>query len=205
MSATKRLAEETEKPTFERAGDLREWVWATLMKERQVAYPLPPRGHHPNFKGASEAASRLVSYLLEHTHLNPGDCAISYPDYVLKPLRKNLLEAGVSVVVPAKYGDAYRFLDARKVPAKKGSSIAGAERHGELIRALPVFRMAFLACVAVSEQGDVLDKGYGFRLPEPLRTLPSATLAHPLQRFKTLPEKTARVGFYALPAQVWQK
>ena len=205
LAKAKRTAEEIEKPTFGRAGDVREWVWATLMRERQVAYPLPPRGHHPNFRGAGEAAARLVGYLLEHAYLSPGDCVISYPDYVLKPLRKNLLEAGVSVVVPAKYGGAYRFLDAGKVPAKGGSSIAGAERHGELITVLPTFRMAFLACVAVSEQGDVLDKGYGFRLPEPLRTLPSATLAHPLQRFKTLPEHTARVGFYALPTQVWQK
>ena len=205
MSAEpERPAEEVE-PTFERAGDLREWVWATLMRERQAAYPLPPRGHHPNFRGAGAAAARLVGYLLEHAHLSPGDCVISYPDYVLKPLRKNLLEAGVSVVVPAKYGDAYRLLDAQKVPPTGGSSIAGAERHGELIRALPELRMAFLACVAVSERGDVLDKGYGFRLPERLSALPSATLAHPLQRFETLPERTARVGFYALPDRVWQK
>ncbi len=196
---------EQEKPTFERAGDLREWVWATLMKERQVAYPLPPRGHHPNFRGTGEAAVRLVGHLLEHTHLNPGDTVISYPDYVLKPLRRDLLEAGVNVVVPAKYGSGYRFLEAQKVPAKGGSSIAGAERYGDLITVLPKLSMAFLACTAVSEQGEVLDKGYGFRLPEDLGPLPRATLAHPLQRFKTLPEKTDSVSFYATPSEVWHK
>ncbi len=195
---------EQEKPTFERAGDLREWVWATLMKERQVAYPLPPRGHHPNFRGAGEAAARLLAYLLEHHHLRPGDTVISYPDYVLKPLRRDLLNAGVNVVVPAKYGSGYRLLDAQKVPPKGGSSIAGAERHGDLITVLPALRMAFLACIAVSEQGEVLDKGYGFRLPK-LSVLPRATLAHPLQRFKTLPGKTGSVRFYATPSEVWHK
>ncbi len=190
---------------FERAGDLREWVWATLMKERQVAYPLPPRGHHPNFKGAGEAAARLVTYLVEHAYLSPGDTVISYPDYVLKPLRKALLEAGISVVVPAKYGRGYRLLDAQKVPAKGASSIAGAERHGAFVTALPTLKMAFLACVAIGEQGEVLDKGYGFSLPGALGELPKATLAHPLQRFKTLPEKTSSVKFYATPETVWKK
>lgn len=203
MSASE-SPEEQEKPTFERAGDLREWVWATLMKERQVAYPLPPRGHHPNFRGASEAAARLVAYLLEHHHLRPGNTVISYPDYVLKPLRRDLLDAGINVVVPAKYGDGYRLLDAQKVPAKGGSSIAGAERHGKMLEVLPDLHMAFLACVALSEQGEVLDKGYGFRLPE-VGALPKATLAHPLQRFKTLPERTNAVRFYATPEEVAKK
>ena len=192
-------------PHFERAGDLREWVWAALMKERQVAYPLPPRGHHPNFKGAGVAAARLVDFLLEHAHLRPGDSVLSYPDYVLKPLRKRLLEREINVIVPAKYGDGYRLLDPHKVPPEGGSSIAGAERHGEMITALPGLRMAFIACVAVSEQGDTLDKGYGFRLPEELGALPKATLAHPLQRFKTLPERSSPVRFYATPQEVWEK
>ena len=196
---------EKEKPTFERAGDLREWVWATLMKERQVAYPLPPRGHHPNFKGAGEAAARLMDYLLEHAHLKRGDTALSYPDYVLKPLRKRLLEEGVSVVVPAKYGKDYRLLDAQKVPPGGGSSIAGAERHGETVAELPELRMAFVACVAVSAEGDTLSKGYGFELPGRLRTLPLATLAHPLQQFKTLPECSVPVRFCATPRGVWER
>ena len=115
------------------------------------------------------------------------------------------MDAGVNIVVPAKYGGGYRLLNAQKVPAKGGSSIAGAERHGELTTALPKLRMAFLACVAVSEQGEVLDKGYGFRLPEELSTLPKATLAHPLQRFKTLPEQTNSVRFHATPAEVWHE
>ncbi|MFD1731551.1 hypothetical protein ACFSC4_11565 [Deinococcus malanensis] len=32
-------------------GAWREQVWTTLMRERQCSYPLPPHGHHPNFKG----------------------------------------------------------------------------------------------------------------------------------------------------------
>jgi len=186
-------------------GPVRDWVWAALMRARQVAYPLPPHGHHPNFTGAGEAATRLLEHLFESNALRPGDTVLSYPDYVLKPLRKGLLEAGVSVVVPAKHGPHYQLLESGEVPPGGASSIAGAERHGQHLETFSpahTLRFAFVACVAVSGRGEVLSKGYGFRLPEEARGLPAATLAHPLQVFESLEGDAPKVVLYATPQEV---
>lgn len=175
------------------------------MHARQVGYPLPPHGHHPNFKGAGEAAARLLEHLLGTAQLRPGDTVLSYPDYVLKPLRRRLLEAGVNVVVPAQHGPTYRLLKSGAVDARAASSIAGAERQGQPLETLPdagVFRLTLVACVAVSRRGELLSKGYGFSLPPETHPLPSATLAHPLQVLETLQGDSPRVSLYATPEGV---
>ncbi|UCH25583.1 MAG: hypothetical protein JSV66_16885 [Trueperaceae bacterium] len=151
------------------------------MKAHAASYPLPVHGHHPNFRGASQAANLLIDALLQNGSVRVGDTILSYPDYVLKPLRKRLLEEGVDVIVPAKYGRGYRLLESAVVAPAKGSSIAGAERHGTMIHKLPTLRMTFIACVVLSKNGHWLSKGYGYRLPEELKGLPSATIVHPLQ------------------------
>lgn len=183
-------------------GALRDWVWRTLARARQVGYPLPPHGHHPNFTGAAAAATRLLAQLLASRALAPGDTVLSYPDMVLKPLRKRLLEAGVHVVVPAQHGPYYRLLESGVVVAAKASSIAGAEREGELISALPPLTFAFVACVAVSRDGAVLSKGYGFALPGEALELPSATLVHPLQVVLDLQPDAPPVSLFATPERV---
>lgn len=172
------------------------------MRRRQVGYPLPPHGHHPNFTGAAKAASLLLEHLLMTRALTPSDTVLSYPDMVLKPLRKRLLEAGVSVVVPAQHGDRYRLLQSGVVDAGKASSIAGAEREGEDVAALPPLSFTFVACVAVSRTGDFLTKGYGFALPPEIAALPSATLVHPLQVLERLEADAPPVTLYATPEAV---
>jgi 5-formyltetrahydrofolate cyclo-ligase len=151
------------------------------MKAHAASYPLPVHGHHPNFRGAAQAANQLLDALFKTGSLQAGDTVLSYPDYVLRSLRKRLLEDGVDVIVPAKYGHGYRFLQSSVVDPAKCSSIAGAERHGTLIQTLPALRMTFVACVVLSKEGGWLSKGYGYRFPEELRGLPSATIVHPLQ------------------------
>lgn len=174
------------------------------MRRRQVGYPLPPHGHHPNFTGAGKAAALLLEALFGRGALHPGDTVLCYPDLVLKGLRKRLLEAGVHVVVPAKHGERYRLLRSGVVNAGKASSIAGAEREGEDIAALPDVCFTFVACVAVSPQGDVLTKGYGFALPEGAHALPSATVVHPLQVVVGLEADAPSVTLYATPTEfVW--
>lgn len=183
-------------------GPLRDWVWRTLARRRQVGYPLPPHGHHPNFTGAAVAATKLLAHLLTSRALTPGDTVLSYPDMALKPLRKRLLEAGVHVVVPAQHGPHYRLLRSGVVAAAKASSIAGAEREGELISALPPLTFTFVACVAVSRGGAVLSKGYGFTLPAEVLELPSATLVHPLQVMDELEADTPHITLFATPQGV---
>lgn len=182
-----------------RPGDLREWVWGELMRRHAAAYPLPAHGHHPNFRGAADAADPLVDLLLAEGVLRPGARALCYPDYVLRPLRKRLLESGVDVVVPAKYGDGFRLLASGRVPPARAASIAGAERHGEALEAPPALAMTFVACVALDARGVWLSKGYGFTLPVEVRELPSATIVHPLQRLDRLAAGEGRVEYYAVP------
>lgn len=188
-------------PADRSPGVVRDWVWAELTRRRGVAYPLPPHGHHPNFRGAGEAAAFLAARLFETKMLKPGQTVLSYPDLVLKPLRKRLLEAGVSVVVPAKHGERYRLLRSGLVAPARASSIAGAEREGIDIAELPEVALTLVACVAVSVRGNVLTKGYGFRLPQEVLGVPSATLVHPLQVLSGLEPDAPPVTFFATPTE----
>lgn len=189
-------------PAYPSAGSVRNWVWTELMRRRQVGYPLPPHGHHPNFTGAGRAATLLLAELFGTRALKPGSTVLCYPDLVLKPLRKRLLEAGVHVVVPAQHGERYRLLKSGIVHAGKASSIAGAEREGEDIALLPAVSFTFVACVAVSALGEVLTKGYGFALPTSVQHLPSATVAHPLQVVAELEADAPPVTLFATPAEL---
>ncbi|MGL4610357.1 MAG: hypothetical protein ACRCYY_11890 [Trueperaceae bacterium] len=182
-------------------GDIRDEIWTTLIKERAASYPLPPYGHNPNFKGSSDAATLLLEYLLTHSFLKVGDTVLSYPDNVLKALRKALLDAGIHVIVPAKFGKAYKLLKAGAVESDEVSSISGADKLGETCQTLPSLSMTFVACVALNPQGYYLDKGYGFHLPEGVLESPSATLVHPLQLIEDSFD-TRRVKVYATPEQV---
>jgi len=182
------------------AGQLREHIWNDLQRARAAAYPLPPTGHHPNFKGSADAAQLLLEHLFNKDQLKEGMTILSYPDYVLKPVRKGLLERGITVIVPAKYKNGYRKLEPEKVNPSKASSISGAEKEGLLIEIMPDIEMAFIACVAVSQYGKTLNKGYGFKLFE--KDIACATIVHPLQITEDLPEYNLAVTEYATPDEV---
>jgi 5-formyltetrahydrofolate cyclo-ligase len=182
-------------------GDMRDEIWTNFIKENVAAYPLPPYGHNPNFKGSSEAATLLLEEVLKRGMIKPGDTVLSYPDYVLKQLRKGLLNAGINVVVPAKFGKNYRLVTASAINAEEGSSISGAEKVGTVIKDLPELKMTFVACVAMTEKGHYIDKGYGFHLPESSQSLLSVTIIHPLQMVKEL-ESELRVDLFATPEKV---
>ena len=184
-----------------KVGEVRERVWTTLMKERALAYPYPAYGHHPNFRGAAQAANLLLPELLARELVKAGDTVLSYPDYVLKGLRKGLLEAGVNVVVPGKH-KGYRLLESAKVKPGRVSSIAGAEKEGTKLDAPPPVSLTFLACVALTREGALLTKGYGFGLPLETQELPSFSVAHPLQILKSLPGTDAHVTAFATPEEV---
>lgn len=165
------------------------------MKAHAVSYPLPCFGHHPNFKGAAKAATLLLELLLTAGRIKPGQTVLCYPDYVLKGLRKGLLEAGLNVIVPAQHGGSYRLLESASVHPAKASSIRGAEIWGQSLEVLPQLHFAFVACVAMSFKGETLDKGYGYRLPDLPLTI--ATIVHPLQILESCPEVSRQVAFYA--------
>lgn len=189
-------------------GELREQVWARLQKARALAYPLPPGGHHPNFRGAADAAARLLDNLFTRQLLHPGARVLSYPDYVLRPLRQGLLKRGVDVIVPAKYyrkeKPRYRLLQSGVAPPTQAVSISGAERHGTPIDPPDPADIAWcaVACVAVGARGRVLSKGYGYRLPSAYRALPCLTLIHPLQQIAAELDTPLGVQVFATPENV---
>ena len=184
------------------AGKLRQEVYKKLMKERVLAYPYPPFGHHPNFIGAAKAAKNFLEYSLKARLLKPGDTAYAFPDYVLRPLRRDLLETGIHVIVPAKYGNGFRLLDANKVNPKKAASIAGAEKEGELIKAPSSVKLCVIACVALTKDGKVLSKGYGPKIPDALEDHFHATLVHPLQIVDKFTGDSSGVELFATPEKV---
>ncbi len=186
------------KPGNISVGAVRDEVWTNLIKENAAAYPLPPYGHNPNFRGSGEAAALLIEKLITTSLVKSGDTILSYPDDVLKALRKGLLDAGIHVVVPAKFGKGYRLLNADIIDAGEGSSISGAEKVGVAIKDLPNLTMTFVACVAMTSAGNYIDKGYGFHVPESVLALPSATIVHPLQIVEE-PLAERCVGWYATP------
>lgn len=182
-------------------GAIRTQIWNKMLKERVLAYPIPANGHHPNFKGAGSAAKLLVDELFAIGKIKAGDTVLSYPDYVLRPVRKLLLERGVVVIVPAKY-KGYRKLDGVRVNARLGSSIAGAEKEGELISVLPSVSMAFIAVVAIDKTGASISKGYGFNLAENLKNIYKAAIVHPIQILAELPQNELILTIYANPQKV---
>lgn len=186
------------------AGELRDQVYKTLMTERVAVYPYPPYGHHPNFKGAAQAAERLLRALLETGLVQAGEAVLSFPDYVLRPLRKGLLEAGVHVVVPSQYQTGYRYLAAGKVNPKVASSIAGAEKTGDLLSTLPACRLVCAAGVAFDKTGRLLGKGYGFSVPEAASALPAVALCHDLQLIDRLPVWDSELRLLATPTQLFR-
>lgn len=180
-------------------GAVRERVWTAMMRAHVGAYPLPVHGHHPNFRGASAAAAHLLERLWSLGLLSTGATALCFPDYVLRGVRRGLLERGVHVVVPAQHGSGFRLLESGRVPAARAASIAGAERHGLPLDEPPPVALALVACVALARGGDYLRKGYGFRLPAEVALAPRATIVHPLQLVAELTESDGSVVLYATP------
>ncbi len=182
-------------------GVIRTQIWNKMLKERVLVYPIPANGHHPNFKSASKAAKLLVDELFAIGKIKVGDTVLSYPDYVLRPVRKLLLEKEITVIVPAKY-KGYRKLEPERVNAWIGSSISGAEKQGELISDIPSVAMAFVAVVAVDNSGASISKGYGFNLPQDLKDIYKATIVHSLQIINTISESELILTIYAEPQKV---
>ena len=90
------------------------------------------------------------------------------------------------------------------MPSAKASTIAGAEKVGETISALPKIRCFFAACVAVSSSGAGLTKGYGFSLPP--NAQPIFAVVHELQVLEALPAPDLKLAAYASPeVVVWTK
>ncbi|MFC4426507.1 5-formyltetrahydrofolate cyclo-ligase [Deinococcus navajonensis] len=177
------------------AGAWRERVWTTLMRERQCSYPLPPHGHHPNFRGARKAAAQLLA----HPEVAPLRTLVVGPERVLYPLRQLALRGGVRLYVPHPHKAGWYWRVTEPAAARLGALAA----HGELAAFPEGAQAAVLGSVAVDSSGGRLGKGYGWAARGLGLGIPEYTLAHTLMFAGQLPcPPDSRVALIALPGKV---
>jgi 5-formyltetrahydrofolate cyclo-ligase len=136
-----------------------------------AAYPMPPHGHNPNFKGARAAAKNLML----HPILKSSNLVLVGMEAALLPLREMILEAEKTLIVPHRTKkDAYWKLE--KAP-KKAAKIGNFHLFGSSCDLAGV-QCAVIASVAVDASGSRLSKGFGFAAHGAPLDVPTLTLAH---------------------------
>jgi 5-formyltetrahydrofolate cyclo-ligase len=162
-----------------KVGVFRERIWSDLVQHNVAAFPLPPHGHNPNFKGARAAAK----HLLKHPLLESAKVVLVGMEAALLPLRGLLLEANKTLVVPhrTKTGAFWRL---EKVD-KKAARIENFHVFGVVCDLVEV-EVAVLASVAVAKNGARLSKGFGFGAKGAPMDVPSLTIVHSRMVFSQL-------------------
>jgi 5-formyltetrahydrofolate cyclo-ligase len=179
-------------------GELRERIWSALVKQNAAAYPLPPHGHNPNFKGASTAAKKLVL----HPLWAASSVILTGMEAALGGLRALALEQKKTLIVPhrTKAGTYWRLENAPKAAAK----LPNMPVYGTAITSLEGVQLAVLASVIVDKFGQRLSKGFGFGAHGPPVQVPVLTIAHQLMLLEQLPyEADSSVAGFATPNQLF--
>ncbi|MGZ0188424.1 MAG: 5-formyltetrahydrofolate cyclo-ligase [Alphaproteobacteria bacterium] len=192
----------------------REHVWERLDAEKLAAYPLPPRGRIPNFKGALEAARNLFT-------LEPWASARRIkvnPDSPQRYVRRIALERGIDLYVPTpKLAGGFMLLDPKRIPPDafhKASARANWDQYAIPIALddLPHMDAIVAGSVAVTEDGRRAGKGAGYSDLEfaMLRELghppvPVATTVHDAQWVESIPTEAfdQRMAAIATPTRAW--
>ena len=154
-------------------GTLREQIWSDLVRHNACAFPIPPHGHNPNFKGAKGAARNLML----HPLLAGSRVVLVGMEAALLPVREELLSAGQTLVVPhrTKANTYWRIEGAVKAAAK----ISNFSVYG-IPATLEGVEICVLASVAVDARGMRLSKGFGFGSRGAPVAAPVLTVAHKL-------------------------
>ncbi len=178
------------------AGELREQIWSELVRQNAAAYPLPPHGHNPNFKGARAAAKHLIKHplLLGHTTILVG------MEAVLLPLRGMLLEAGYVLIVPhrTKKNTYWKLEGVDKAAAR----IENFQVFG-INTSLEAVEVAVIASVVLDVSGARLSKGFGFSAKGAPVDVPTLTLVHSQMIVPALEVAAdSRVQGYATPEKL---
>ena len=192
----------------------REHVWERLDRERLAAYPFPPRGRIPNFKGAKEAARRLLE-------LEPFASARRIkvnPDSPQRYVRSEALRRGVEVYVPTpKLAGGFMLLDPKAIPPDaihKASARANWDQYATPVPLddFPQMDAIVAGSVAVSRDGRRAGKGAGysdleFAMLAELghEPVPVATTVHDAQLVDAFPVETIdqRLAAIATPTDAW--
>ena len=98
---------------FDDKASARDHVWGELERRKLGAYPFPVRGRIPNFRGAKEAAARLMDtpLMLAARRIKVN------PDSPQRFVRAEALRRGIRVYVPTpRLAGGFMLLDPAKIP-----------------------------------------------------------------------------------------
>jgi 5-formyltetrahydrofolate cyclo-ligase len=142
----------------------RQAIWDRLKTEKLAAFPFPPHGRIPNFKGAKDAALRLF----DEPEWRDAKCIKVNPDSPQKYVRAEALRRGIVVYVPTpKLKAGFLKIDPAKIPFDAivdASQMSRCARWAEpvALRDLPQMDAIVTGCVAVTESGRRAGKGAGY-------------------------------------------
>jgi 5-formyltetrahydrofolate cyclo-ligase len=166
------------------------YVWNRLHAERAGAFPFPLKGRIPNFKGARQAAERLLA----HKIFKKIRWIKVNPDAPQRYVRELALRRGIEVSMPTpRLKGGFKHLNPRSIPEEEiaeAVSLRSVDRWSTTIspRDLPQVDLIVTRSVAVTRTGRRCGKGHGYsdleyailrELEHP--SVPMVTTVHPLQ------------------------
>lgn len=175
----------------------RQHVWDRLSNEKLAAFPFPPHGRIPNFKGAADAARRLFDIPVFAT----ARALKINPDSAQSAVRAEALRRGIDVYVPTpKLAGGFWRIDAKAVPMdaiRQASAMSTMAKWAEEVplTALPQMDAIVSGSVAVTRSGKRCGKGAGYADREYAILLelghtpvPVATTVHDVQLVGDFPQ-----------------
>ncbi len=145
--------------------EIRRAVWDRMERGGVAAFPLPPHGRIPNFRGAEAACRRALAI----PEVARAATVKVNPDSPQRPCREALLVMGKALVVPTpRLRGGLLLLDPSSIPrdrAAEAATIGGAARWGRSLdpRELPRIDVVVVGSVAVSPRtGARLGKSHGY-------------------------------------------
>jgi len=203
----------TTKLSFGSKDAARHHVWDRLSNEKLAAFPFPPHGRIPNFKGAADAARRLFDIPV---FANARALKIN-PDSAQSAVRAEALKRGIDVYVPTpKLAGGFWRIDARSVPMdaiRKAAAMSTMAQWAEEVplSALPQMDAIVSGSVAVTRSGKRCGKGAGYADREYAILLelghtpvPVATTVHDVQLVDDFPQvgTDEPLSFIVTPATI---
>jgi 5-formyltetrahydrofolate cyclo-ligase len=149
---------------FNDKASARDHVWQRLQDDSLAAYPFPPHGRIPNFKGAKMAAEALF----EAPVLANARQIKANPDSPQRYVRAEALRRGIRVYVPTpRLAGGFMLLDPAMIPYDLAWHAAARANWPQFAIAvslaeLPAFDAIVTGCVAVTPAGKRAGKGAGY-------------------------------------------
>jgi len=175
----------------------RQHVWDRLSNEKLAAFPFPPHGRIPNFKGAADAARRVFDIPVFAT----ARALKINPDSAQSAVRAEALRRGIDVYVPTpKLAGGFWRIYAKSVPTdaiRQASAMSTMAKWAEEVplTALPQMDAIVSGSVAVTRSGKRCGKGAGYADREYAillelghKPVPVATTVHDVQLVDDFPQ-----------------